>query len=144
MYEANQRPARIDAAPRRGRRQHRKLFRQKRHRQRRVGPRRTNKRKGGAPPRAQARDYEYHMPKKAVRIGDPHGDPEQAPGHEVVIIDDLKLDAIKTREVAAILRALKLEGLSCLVGTVDYYMTLYRSARNIQGVEVQPTSQFNT
>ena len=30
-----------------------------------------------------------------------------------------------------------------LIGTVDYDPKLYRSARNIAGVELMPTSQFN-
>ena len=62
---------------------------------------------------------------------------------EAVIIDDLSLPEIRTRQVADILKALKLDGASCLIGTVDYDTTLYKSARNIAGVEVAPTSQFN-
>src|SRR5947209_14690515 len=146
MYLANQR-AGTHSTLRRGEvaGSTKKLFRQKGTGNARVGPRRTNKRKGGGTAKGpKPRDYEYHLPKKAVRLATRMAILSKLQDNEVVIIDDLKLDAIKTREVAAILRALKLEGLSCLVGTVDYDMTLFKSARNIPGVEVQPTSQFNT
>src|SRR5437868_11027737 len=46
-----------------------KLFRQKGTGNARVGPRRSNKRKGGGTAKGpKPRDYEYHLPKKAVRI----------------------------------------------------------------------------
>src|SRR6266542_1361856 len=46
----------------------RKLFRQKGTGNARVGTRRTNKRKGGGTAKGpKPRDYEYHMPRKAVR-----------------------------------------------------------------------------
>ena len=45
-----------------------KLFRQKGTGNARVGTRRTNKRKGGGTAKGpKPRDYEYHLPKKAVR-----------------------------------------------------------------------------
>ncbi|HEV3204507.1 MAG TPA: 50S ribosomal protein L4, partial [Gemmataceae bacterium] len=45
-----------------------KLFRQKGTGNARVGTRRTNKRRGGGTAKGpKPRDYEYHLPKKAVR-----------------------------------------------------------------------------
>ena len=45
-----------------------KLFRQKGTGNARVGTRRTNKRKGGGTAKGpKPRDYEYHLPKKAVK-----------------------------------------------------------------------------
>jgi large subunit ribosomal protein L4 len=40
--------------------------------------------------------------------------------------------------------ALKKERKTWLVGTADHDPTLYKSARNIRGVEVMPAAQFNT
>src|SRR5438132_10254665 len=98
-----------------------KLFRQKGTGNARVGPRRTNKRKGGGTAKGpKPRDYEYHLPKKAVRIATRMALLSKFEDKEVVVIDDLKLGAIKTKEIAGILKALKLTGLSCLVGTADY------------------------
>jgi len=62
---------------------------------------------------------------------------------EAVIVDEVKLPGIKTKAMAGILKALKLRGTTCLIGTVDYDSVLYKSARNIPGVEFSPTSQFN-
>jgi len=41
------------------------------------------------------------------------------------------------------LKALKLDGTTCLIGTAEADDIVYKSARNIGGVEVLPASQFN-
>ncbi len=146
MYLANQR-AGTHSTKRRGEvaGSTKKLFRQKGTGNARVGPRRTNKRKGGGTAKGpKPRDYSYTMPKKAVRAATLMAVLSKFQDNEVVVLDELKLEAIKTKEVAAILKALKLEGVSCLIGLPDHDPTVYKSARNIKGVEVQPTSQFNT
>jgi large subunit ribosomal protein L4 len=45
--------------------------------------------------------------------------------------------------MAAVLKALKLDRTTCLVGTAKHDPMVYKSARNIPGVEVAPASQFN-
>lgn len=121
-----------------------KLFRQKGTGNARAGTRRTNKRKGGGTAKGpKPRDYEYHLPKKAVRTALRMAILSKFQDKEAVIIDDLKLTQVKTREVAGILKTLKLGKTTCLIGLKDYDPTIYKSARNIEGVEVWPTSQFN-
>src|SRR4051812_2861800 len=84
-----------------------KLFRQKGTGNARVGPRRTNKRRGGGTAKGpKPRDYEYHLPKKAVRIATRMAILSKFEDSEVVVIDDLKLDGIKTKEVATLLKGL--------------------------------------
>src|SRR5262245_58387336 len=84
-----------------------KLFRQKGTGNARVGPRRSNKRKGGGTAKGpKPRDYEYHLPKKAVRAATKMALLSKFQDKEVVVIDDLKLDGIRTREVATILTQL--------------------------------------
>jgi large subunit ribosomal protein L4 len=67
--------------------------------------------------------------------------------NETVVVDEIKLAEIKTREMAQILKNLKLDGKTCLVSLgdkdVDSRKTIYKSARNILGVEVAPASQLN-
>jgi large subunit ribosomal protein L4 len=46
--------------------------------------------------------------------------------------------------MADILKAMKLGGVTCLIGIKDLDANVYKSARNIPGVEVMPASQFNT
>jgi len=177
MYLANQR-AGTHSTLRRGEvaGSTKKLFRQKGTGNARVGNRRTNKRKGGGTTKGpKPRDYEYHLPKKAVRAATRMAILSKLQDNEAVIIDDLAVPGgqPKTKEFAAVLKALakgmKLDQLpvpkkpgeeltpeqeagrrkqlarriTWLIGTADYDTTLYRSARNIQGVELMPASQFN-
>lgn len=121
-----------------------KLFRQKGTGNARAGTRRTNKRKGGGTAKGpKPRDYEYHLPKKAVRAATRMAVLSKLQDKEAVILDELKLPETKTKQVAGLLKALKLDGQSCLIGIAGHDPVIHRSARNIQGVEVSPTSQFN-
>jgi large subunit ribosomal protein L4 len=121
-----------------------KLFRQKGTGNARVGTRRTNKRRGGGTAKGpKPRDYEYHLPKKAVRAATRMALLSKFQDQEALVIDELTFAEPKTRDMAQVLKALKLEGTTCLVGTAGYDPGLYKSARNIRGVEIAPTSQFN-
>ena len=66
---------------------------------------------------------------------------------ETVVIDELKLPEIKTQQVATILGALNIAGLSCLIGLgasdIDEEKRVYKSARNIRGVAVTPAKDLN-
>jgi large subunit ribosomal protein L4 len=125
-----------------------KLFRQKGTGNARVGTRRTNKRKGGGTAKGpKPRDYEYHLPKKAVRAATRMALLSKLLDKETVIVDGLKLPEIKTKQMTDVLGKLNLGGTTCLVGLgkndIDEKQTIYLSARNIRGVEVAPASQFN-
>jgi large subunit ribosomal protein L4 len=121
-----------------------KLFRQKGTGNARVGPRRSNKRRGGGTAKGpKPRDYEYHMPKKAVRAATRMAILSKFQDNEALILDDLTLSEVKTKQIAGLLKALKLQGRTCLVGIKDYDNNVYLSARNIPGVKVLPASQFN-
>lgn len=121
-----------------------KLFRQKGTGNARAGTRRTNKRRGGGTAKGpKPRDYEYHLPKKAVRAATRMALLSKFQDQEALVIDDLTLPEIKTKTLVGILKALKLNGTTCLVGTAGRDLTLYRSGRNIAGVEVLPAAEFN-
>jgi large subunit ribosomal protein L4 len=145
MYLANQR-AGTHSTLRRGEvaGSTKKLFRQKGTGNARVGPRRTNKRRGGGTSKGpKPRDYEYHLPKKAVRAATRMAILSKFQDDEALIIDDLTVNEVKTKQVATLLKALKLDGVTCLIGTKDYDEKLYLSARNIAELRVMPASQFN-
>ncbi|HEV3119244.1 MAG TPA: 50S ribosomal protein L4 [Gemmataceae bacterium] len=145
MYLANQR-AGTHSTLRRGEvaGSTKKLFRQKGTGNARVGTRRTNKRRGGGTAKGpKPRDYEYHLPKKAVRAATRMAVLSKLQDQEAVIIDDLSINEIRTKQVADILKALKLKGTTCLIGTAGLDDKVYRSARNIRGIEVLPATQFN-
>jgi large subunit ribosomal protein L4 len=129
-----------------------KLFRQKGTGNARVGTRRTNKRRGGGTAKGpKPRDYEFHMPKKMVRAATRMAILSKFQDNEALVIDDLTVPEIKTKEVATILKALKLKDITLLIGTKSFDAEkkpthddkLYRSARNIAGVKVMPVAQFN-
>jgi large subunit ribosomal protein L4 len=145
MYLANQR-AGTHSTLRRGEvaGSTKKLFRQKGTGNARVGPRRTNKRRGGGTAKGpKPRDYEYHLPKKAVRAATRMAILSKFQDNEAIVLDDLNLSEVKTKQIASVLKALKLKGITCLVGTKDYDTNVYMSSRNIPEVEVLPASQFN-
>jgi large subunit ribosomal protein L4 len=121
-----------------------KLFRQKGTGNARVGTRRTNKRRGGGTAKGpKPRDYEYHMPKKAVRLATRMALLSKFQDNETVVVDTFGLTEPKTRQMAGVLKALKLNGQTCLVGTADLDATVHRAARNIDGVVVSPAAEFN-
>ena len=125
-----------------------KLFRQKGTGNARVGPRRTNKRKGGGTAKGpKPRDYEYHLPRKAVRNATRMAILSKLQDQETVVVDELKFPEIKTKHMVGVLQALDLEGKTCLLGLgkqeVDENQTIYRSARNIPGMEIAPAAEFN-
>src|SRR5438445_957444 len=94
-----------------------KLFRQKGTGNARVGTKRTNKRRGGGTAKGpKPRDYEYHLPKKAVRAATRMAILSRLQDQEAVIIDGLPFSEIKTRQMAEVLKNLMLDKTTCLVG----------------------------
>jgi len=135
-----------------------KLFRQKGTGNARVGTRRTNKRRGGGTAKGpKPRDYEYHLPKKAVRAATRMAILSKFLDKEAVVIDELALAAPKTKEIAGLLKAIKigkratetgekdvtLLDTTVLIGTDKLDPNVYKSARNIEGVKVLPAAEFN-
>src|SRR4051794_30882777 len=118
MYLANQR-AGTHSTLRRGEvaGSTKKLFRQKGTGNARVGTKRTNKRKGGGTAKGpKPRDYEYHLPKKAVRAATRMAILSRLKDQEAVIIDGLKFPEIRTKQMADVLKNLNLHKSTCLVG----------------------------
>ena len=135
-----------------------KLFRQKGTGNARVGTKRTNKRVGGGTAKGpKPRDYEYHLPKKAVRSATRMAVLSKFLDKNAVIIDDLTLAAPKTKEITGVLKAIKigkktteqgekdvtLADTTVLIGTEKLDPNVYKSARNIEGVKVLPATEFN-
>ena len=149
MYLANQR-AGTHSTLRRGEvaGSTKKLIRQKGTGNARVGTRRSNKRKGGGTAKGpKPRDYEYHLPKKAVRSAARMALLSRLQDQEALVVDQFTLEEIKTKPMAEAFTALNLKGTTCLLGLgkadIDEDQRIYRSARNIRGVEVLPVAQAN-
>ncbi|MDB5313040.1 MAG: rplD [Gemmataceae bacterium] len=135
-----------------------KLFRQKGTGNARAGTKRTNKRRGGGTAKGpKPRDYEYHLPKKAVKAATRMAILSKFRDKEVVIIDELAIAAPKTREIIGVLKAIKigkkataggerdvtLSDTTVLIGTAGMDANVYKSARNIDSVKVLPAAELN-
>jgi len=175
MYLANQR-AGTHSTLRRGEvaGSTKKIFRQKGTGNARAGTKRTNKRRGGGTAKGpKPRDYEYHLPKKAVRAATRMAILSKFQDNEAIIVENLDLPAvtgasgqsvIKTKEMLGVLGKLKLDDTTCLIGTASLptrpadgdekavseadaaratHDRLYRSARNLSTVKLMPATQFN-
>ena len=121
-----------------------KMYRQKGTRNARAGSRRSGIRRGGGHIFAlRTRDYSYRMPRKALQAALRMALVSKVKSEQVLVIDELSFAAPKTREMAGILKALKLDGASLLVTTAGYDANVYKSARNIERVAVAPASDLN-
>ena len=122
----------------------RKLYRQKGTGNARAGMRRSGVRRGGGHIFAlRPRDYSYRMPRKAIRAATRMAIRSKLESGEMVVIDGLSFDEPRTREMAAVLKALNLAGESTLVTTASYDVNVYKSARNIDRVTVSPVADLN-
>jgi len=145
MYQANRR-AGTHSTLRRGEvsGSTKKVFRQKGTGNARIGSKRTNKRKGGGTTKGpKPRDYSYSLPRKAIRAATRMAILSKLQDQAVVVVDDLAFAEPKTKEMAGVLKALKLGDLTCLIGIAGLQPAVYKSARNIRGVEIRPTADFN-
>ena len=83
------------------------------------------------------------MPRKAVQLATRMAIASRLRDNEIVVIDELNFGGPKTKEMAAILKSLKLAGETTLVTTAAVDANVYRSSRNIQGVTVSPVADLN-
>lgn len=121
----------------------RKLFRQKGTGYARGGSRRSPLRRGGGIAFGpKPRSYRQAMPKKmrqlalrcvlSAKVGD----------GELMVLEQLKLDEPKTKEMARILAALGVDS-SALIATSEPEENVVKSARNLPGIKTIPASLLN-
>jgi len=146
MYEANQRQGTFGTKSRaRVAGSTKKMYRQKGTGNARAGSRRSGIRRGGGHIFAKRpRDFSYRLPKKALQLATRMAVASKIRDEQITLIDDFKISAPKTHDMAAVLKALKCDGeKSVLVGTAAHDVNVYKSARNIEGVSVSPVSELN-
>jgi large subunit ribosomal protein L4 len=88
------------------------------------------------------RDYSYVLNKKVKRLALKSVLSAKAAEGKVVVIDSIKLDAIKTADFRKFLTAVKVDG-KALVVTPAVDTVVVKSARNIPGVLTTPAAQLN-
>ena len=97
---------------------------------------------GGIALGPKPRSYRYTLNKKVRRLAMKSAFSSKVAAEELVVLDDLKLDAIKTKEVVKVLTALE-TGKKVLLVLPENNDVLYRSARNIAGVKVSTVNTLN-
>ena len=97
---------------------------------------------GGIAHGPKPREYGFSINKKVRRLAVKSAFSSKVAAEELVVLDDLKLDAIKTKEVVKVLTALE-TGKKVLLVLPENNDVLYRSARNIAGVKVSTVNTLN-
>ncbi|MBC8351747.1 MAG: 50S ribosomal protein L4 [Planctomycetes bacterium] len=145
MYQANQRQGshksktRAEVAG-----TTKKMYRQKGTGNARAGSRRSGIRRGGGHIHAKSpRDYSYRLPRKALRAATRMALASKLRDDQVVVIDELAFGQPCTKDMVAMLKALGLDGASALVATESLDINVYKSARNIEKVNVAPVAELN-
>ena len=88
------------------------------------------------------RSYSYVLNKKVKRLAMKSALSAKAAAGEIIVVDSIKMDAIKTKDFRTFLGAVKAEGKS-LVITPAKDEIIIKSARNIPGVETSMANLIN-
>ena len=89
---------------------------------------------GGVALGPKPRDYSYSIPKKVKKLAICSALSAKVAAGQMVVVDDIRLDEIKTRSMVQFLKAVGAEG-KALVVTPEVNQNVVRSARNIPGVK---------
>ncbi|MBQ1922413.1 MAG: 50S ribosomal protein L4 [Lachnospiraceae bacterium] len=121
----------------------RKPYRQKGTGHARQGSTRSPQFTGGGVVFApQPRDYSFKLNKKEKRAALKSALTDRVQNGKVIVLDELKLDEIKTKEMVRVLGNIKAAE-KALVVTADKDETVVKSARNLAKVVTTTTSQLN-
>ena len=120
-----------------------KLFRQKHTGRARAGSRKSPLRRGGGITFGpHPRSYRQAMPKKMRRLALRCVLSAKARDGELKVVEQLKLDQPKTKEMSLILAALEVDS-STLIATDEPEENVIKSARNLAGIKTTPASLLN-
>jgi len=121
----------------------RKLFAQKHTGNARQGSSRSPlRRHGGVVFGPHPRDYRQEMPKQMRRLAIRCALSSKAGSAQLIVLESLTLDAPKTKNMVAILDALKADK-TALIATRTPDENVIKSARNIPGVKTTPADLLN-
>ena len=97
---------------------------------------------GGIAHGPKPREYGFDINKKVRRLAMKSALSAKAQADELVVIDNLVMDEIKTKEIVKVLAALQ-TGKKTLIVLPEKNDTIYRSARNIPGVKATLVTTLN-
>ena len=122
-----------------------KLFRQKGTGNARAGQKRTPLRRGGGNAFGRvSKNWNYRLPKKALKVAARMALVEKLTAGEVVLVDEFQLASPKTKEVAALMGRLSVSGKSCLMVVGAYDRVLWLSTRNIPRLSLTTSAWVNS
>ena len=120
-----------------------KPFKQKGTGRARMGRvRRFGSRGGATAFGPRPRDFSFDMPRRAKRLALCSALLGKFRDEEVTILDDIGINSPKTREAAAILKNLKVNG-SCLVVIPAHDENILKSCRNLPNADISVFSNLN-
>lgn len=90
------------------------------------------------------RDYGFKLNKKVKLLARKSALSYKAKNNGLIVVDNISLEAPKTKELLSIIKNLKSEGKKLLFVLPEVNKNVYLSARNIQGVNVMTASAVNT
>ncbi len=145
MYEANKRVGTVQTLTRgmvAG--TTKKLFKQKGTGRARMGTKRSPIRRGGGHTFAKVpKDWSYRLPRQAVRLATRMALLSKFQDNQVKVIDSIDLPEPKTRHVATMLKKLGVDTTSSLLTIDSHNPELWRSARNIESLQVSVSDNLN-
>ena len=97
--------------------------------------------KGGIVFAPKPRDYRMSIPKSMRKVAMVSALSSKVAENELVVLDELNFDSIKTKQMVSVLKALELN--KTLIITAESNENVFKSARNIQGVCVMPVNNIN-
>lgn len=97
--------------------------------------------KGGIVFAPKPRDYRMAIPKSMKRVAMKSALSTKVQDGQMVVVEDLAFDSIKTKNVVNMLKAM--EAKKTLIITAESNEVVYKSARNIEGVAVIPANNIN-
>ena len=89
--------------------------------------------KGGIALGPKPRDYRYTLNKKVKKLAMKSALSSKVNANEIIVLDELVLDEIKTKKISTMLKNLKVES-KALIVTNEKNDNVVKSAKNIQGV----------
>ena len=90
------------------------------------------------------RNYSFKLNKKVKALARRSALTYKAQNNQIMVIEDIKFDAPKTKEFVNITRNLKLEGQKLLLVLAGQERNLYMSLRNVPTASVVTASDINT
>ena len=97
---------------------------------------------GGVVFAPKPRDYSYTLPKKVKRLALKSVLTTKVLDEELIVLNDLNLDSISTKEANNVLQAINAKNKACLV-VAEANENVYKSFRNIPNVEVVVVNNMN-